>query len=1013
MRSSKQEQIHSSIVSTLLALMDGMDGRGQVIVIGATNRPDAVDPALRRPGRFDREFYFQLPNTEARRAILDIHTKGWTPPLSDAVKNELAKRSKGYGGADLRALCTEAALNAVQRKYPQIYRSSEKLLIDPRTIHVTPQDFMLSLKTIVPSSERSASSGASPLPRMIEPLLAPYLKDIIARLREVLPPQRNASALEEAEYEDAVASASGFEREELLQAFDSSCCMRPRLLIHGRAGMGQQYLTAAVLNHLEGTYIQSFDLATLLGDSARSTEAAVIQLFTEAKRHKPSIIYLPDISRWQDTIPPTTLSTFYSLVNSLLPSDPVLILGVLEYPKTLEEDSITQCLFPHHDDDRFCLQPPKDSWRHDFFRTVMELIKKPAIEFPPDAEHRKKRVLESLPPAPPEDGSTKNAAVEPSREEIKAQRKKDRQTLNLLKIRLQPMMDHIKVKYKRFRTGVIDDSRIAYLFDDNNPGVVTSDVPAMEQQAEGGAGDQASYQAQRPFEKSVDKHGVPGLRETATNKFYYNLDVVTIERRLANGYYKRPKDFYTDIKRVAKDSREFHDQERQLKASELLSNVSVEIATIEAMDPAFVAECEGVWARDIERNRIAVEKARADAESQAQAQRVEEEKEMPHGQEQDREQPQTEAQHHDSPMGPPNAPHASSSTPTRPQEQVAGPSDAPVESHSVGESASSQKHQQQQQADKNTTTPQSSDKKDTSQNGPNGSHESLQRLDTVPNHDTPPNGGGAAGADGDIVMTNSEETPTKGSGGIAGKNSGSGSGNGGAGSGSGVGAGADARSSAAQSRPDNMYSASSRQTQFQMGVADLPQKESVTPMVHGSQPDDYANDASTTQSNRNDSGQKHTNSNQSNYHAELSHRESNSFGGGNTAGYKHPGNATGGGSGGAGPGGGTDDEPYPQQPAPDLPPTQSHTSYSSQHSALLPPHAEVSNYDISELHHSVAYKTRDLSVAHLEWINSKLMKCVWRLRRESNRGAVAEAAGHVFMRALEDVRTQESASFSS
>lgn len=82
--------------------MDGMDGRGQVVVIGATNRPDAVDPALRRPGRFDREFYFPLPALEARRQILDIHTKGWQPPLSDAFKDQLAALSKGYGGADLR-----------------------------------------------------------------------------------------------------------------------------------------------------------------------------------------------------------------------------------------------------------------------------------------------------------------------------------------------------------------------------------------------------------------------------------------------------------------------------------------------------------------------------------------------------------------------------------------------------------------------------------------------------------------------------------------------------------------------------------------------------------------------------------------------------------------------------------------------------------------------------------------------------------------------------------------------
>lgn len=82
--------------------MDGMDGRGQVVVIGATNRPDAIDPALRRPGRFDREFYFPLPATAARRKIIDIHTKGWEPPLESDFKDQLAELTKGYGGADLR-----------------------------------------------------------------------------------------------------------------------------------------------------------------------------------------------------------------------------------------------------------------------------------------------------------------------------------------------------------------------------------------------------------------------------------------------------------------------------------------------------------------------------------------------------------------------------------------------------------------------------------------------------------------------------------------------------------------------------------------------------------------------------------------------------------------------------------------------------------------------------------------------------------------------------------------------
>ncbi|KAJ7430551.1 P-loop containing nucleoside triphosphate hydrolase protein, partial [Mycena latifolia] len=104
-RSSKQDQIRVSIVATLLALMDGMDSRGSFVVIGATNRPDALDPALRCPDRFDHEFYFGLPGAEARERILSIMTRGWKGWDEDEggqhVKG-LAALTKGYGGADFR-----------------------------------------------------------------------------------------------------------------------------------------------------------------------------------------------------------------------------------------------------------------------------------------------------------------------------------------------------------------------------------------------------------------------------------------------------------------------------------------------------------------------------------------------------------------------------------------------------------------------------------------------------------------------------------------------------------------------------------------------------------------------------------------------------------------------------------------------------------------------------------------------------------------------------------------------
>jgi SpoVK/Ycf46/Vps4 family AAA+-type ATPase len=115
-RSSKQDQIHASIVATLLALMDGLDDRGQVIVIGATNRIDHLDPALRRPGRFDRELKFTLPSKADRRLQLAIHSKSFIPPLPDKLLEDLADQTAGFCGADLKSLCSEAALQAVRRR---------------------------------------------------------------------------------------------------------------------------------------------------------------------------------------------------------------------------------------------------------------------------------------------------------------------------------------------------------------------------------------------------------------------------------------------------------------------------------------------------------------------------------------------------------------------------------------------------------------------------------------------------------------------------------------------------------------------------------------------------------------------------------------------------------------------------------------------------------------------------------------------------------------------------------
>ncbi|KAA8499269.1 ATPase family AAA domain-containing protein 2B [Porphyridium purpureum] len=224
-RSSRQDQIHASIVSTLLGLMDGLHARGSVVVVGATNRLDAIDPALRRPGRFDRELAFTLPSRRARREILSIHTRSWgrrdnssscadgqrVQQLDPKLLDWIATKTVGYAGADLKALCSEATWCAVRREFPQIYQTNHKLnlalLTVPKldaqvgtepTAHVPPRqleegisfslqvgavDFSAALKAITPSSFRSNQPVSHPLPEHMVCLFRDTLREIWCALK--------------------------------------------------------------------------------------------------------------------------------------------------------------------------------------------------------------------------------------------------------------------------------------------------------------------------------------------------------------------------------------------------------------------------------------------------------------------------------------------------------------------------------------------------------------------------------------------------------------------------------------------------------------------------------------------------------------------------------------------------------------------------------------------------------------------------------------------------------------
>ncbi|MBI5146544.1 MAG: CDC48 family AAA ATPase [Thaumarchaeota archaeon] len=146
--------VEKRVVAQLLALMDGLTDRGNVIVLGATNRPDSVDPALRRPGRFDREIEVSVPNADGRYEILQIHTRGM-PIAEDVESRRLAAELHGYTGADIKSLCREAALKAIRRYLPDIDLETEKVSTEVlQKMDINIQDFYDAMHEVVPTAMR-------------------------------------------------------------------------------------------------------------------------------------------------------------------------------------------------------------------------------------------------------------------------------------------------------------------------------------------------------------------------------------------------------------------------------------------------------------------------------------------------------------------------------------------------------------------------------------------------------------------------------------------------------------------------------------------------------------------------------------------------------------------------------------------------------------------------------------------------------------------------------------------
>uniref|UniRef100_A0A665U4R6 ATPase family AAA domain-containing protein 2 n=1 Tax=Echeneis naucrates TaxID=173247 RepID=A0A665U4R6_ECHNA len=416
-RSSRQDQIHSSIVSTLLALMDGLDSRGEVVVIGATNRLDSIDPALRRPGRFDREFLFGLPDRECRKEILKIHTRQWKPPPSEGFLEELAEKCVGYCGADIRAVCTEAALCALRRRYPQIYGTSQKLLLDVSSIAVSSCDFVEAMRKMSPAGQRAAASPAKPLSPVVHPLLGTTLRDILDHLQRLFPhaeqgmkkrrePDLTSGVLDDGltyggDETSNISTPSTSKSKNFLHFARSAVrhptSHRPRLLLSGRPGAGQtSHLAPAVLHALECFTVHSLDPAVLFGVSSTTPEEACAQVFCEAKRTSPSIIYIPHLQQWWETAGPALRASFLSLLGSIPSFSPILLLATCNLP-VAQLDLEIQGLFREEYGEVYTVSVPTRQERTDFFQ---DLILNQAAEAPPSRRKGLAQATEILPLAP-------------------------------------------------------------------------------------------------------------------------------------------------------------------------------------------------------------------------------------------------------------------------------------------------------------------------------------------------------------------------------------------------------------------------------------------------------------------------------------------------------------------------------------------------------------------------------------------------------------------------------------
>jgi len=330
-------EVEKRVTSQLLSLMDGLQSRGKVVVIGATNRPNAIDPALRRPGRFDREIEIGVPDRDGRLEVLEIHTRGM-PLAEDVDLKKLADVTHGFVGADLESLAKEAAIRALRRILPEINLEAQSIPGDIlNKIIVKMADFQDALKEIEPSAMREV---------LVE--IPDVTWDQVGGLQDVKEELREAVEWP-LKYPDLFAQLNA---------------TPPKgLLLYGPPGTGKTLLAKAVAHESESNFI-SVKGPELLNKFVGESEKAVREVFRKARQASPCIIFFDEI----DSVAPTrggslgdshvterVISQFLTEMDGLEELRNVIIIAATNRPDIIDSALLRPGRF-----DRLLFVPPPD-----------------------------------------------------------------------------------------------------------------------------------------------------------------------------------------------------------------------------------------------------------------------------------------------------------------------------------------------------------------------------------------------------------------------------------------------------------------------------------------------------------------------------------------------------------------------------------------------------------------------------------------------------------------------------